>query len=119
MIPAAASVLAISPHIWLNLAHPTGSPTDPPLSPGSLVYVVGQMMPSEVAASLAVLALVGFAVGMRRARLRPALTLAVVWVLVPVIMLLVAKVTVDLPDVDLPWEPDYGEGHDQEDGDRD
>ena len=97
VIPAGLAVLAISPHIWLNLAHPTGSPTDPPLSAGSLLYLVGQMWPSELAASLAVLALVGFAVGMRRARLRPALTLAVAWVLVPVILLLVAKVTADLP----------------------
>jgi mannosyltransferase len=97
MVPAALAVLAISPHIWLNLAHPTGSPTDPPLSAGSMLYVVGQMMPRELAASLAVLALVGFAVGMRRARLRPAVTLAVVWVLVPVVLLLVAKATADLP----------------------
>ena len=67
VIPALAAVLAISPHIWLNLAHPTGSPTDPPLSPGSLLNVIGQMMPSELTAALGVLALVGFAVGMRRA----------------------------------------------------
>ena len=97
VIPALAAVLAISPHIWLNLAHPTGSPTDPPLSPGSVLNVIGQMMPSELTAALGVLALVGFAVGMRRAHLRPALTLAVVWVLVPAVLLLAAKVTADLP----------------------
>jgi mannosyltransferase len=97
MIPPVAAVLAISPHMYLNLAHPTGSPNEPPLSLGSLVKVIGDMMPSELTAALGVLALVGFAVGMTHARLRPALTLAVVWVLVPAVLLLAAKVTVDLP----------------------
>jgi len=97
IIPAGAGVLVITPHIWLNLAHPTGSPNDPPLAVGSLVNVVGEMMPSEMTAAVCVLALVGFAAAIRDPRLRPALILAVVWVVVPTVLLLAAKVAVDLP----------------------
>ncbi|HSU37439.1 MAG TPA: glycosyltransferase family 39 protein [Propionibacteriaceae bacterium] len=97
IIPAGVGVLAITPHIWLNLAHPTGSPNDPPLAVGSLVNVVGEMMPSEMTAALCVLALVGFAAAIRDPRFRPALILAVAWVVVPTVLLLAAKVAVDLP----------------------
>ncbi len=97
MIPAVVGILIISPHIWLNLAHPTGSPTDPPLSSSSVANVIGAAMPTSLAAALGVLTLLGLAVGLRRARLRPALILASVWVLVPLVILVLGKVAVDLP----------------------
>ncbi len=97
IVPAGSAVLAISPHIYLNLAHPTGSPTDPALSAGSVAAVIGATMPVALAAALGVLALVGLAVGFRRPRLRSAVILASVWVCVPLALLVLAKVSVDLP----------------------
>ena len=45
VLPAIVAVAVILPHIYLNLVHPTGSPTDGPLTVSSLVDLVQTMMP--------------------------------------------------------------------------
>ena len=95
--PAVVALVAISPHIAANLRHPTGSPTDGPLTSGSLTALLVRMLPIPVAVGLLVLVGLGVAYAVRTPRVRQAAVLALCWSFVPTLTLLVAKVTVDLP----------------------
>lgn len=97
VIPAAVAVLLISPYIYLNLAHPTGSPTDPPLSISSVAALVRGSMPYGLVALLAASAILGFVVSVRQPVVRPLAVLALAWTLIPPILLLSAKMAIDLP----------------------
>lgn len=97
LLPAGLAVLALVPHIGLNLAHPTGSPTDPPLSVASLLEVIRLMMPEAMAGAVVIVMLVGVVGGRGEARDRSAVVLGLLWLLVPTALLLAAKLTLDLP----------------------
>jgi len=97
VVPAAIAVVVISPHIYLNLAHPTGSPTEGPLTVSSLMHVVRVTMPYELGAALAALSILGVVASARQPVHRPLLVLALAWTVIPPLLLLVAKITVDLP----------------------
>ncbi len=97
VVPAAVAVLVISPHIYLNLANPTGSPTDPPLSISSVAGLVSASLPNGLAAGLAVPAVLGLLVSLRRPAMRPLAILALAWTVIPSVLLLSAKLAVDLP----------------------
>ena len=103
--PAVIALVVISPHIVTNLRHPTGSPTDGPLTWGSLTALLVRMLPIPVAVGLVVLAGLGVAYAVRTSRFRTAAVLALCWSLVPTVTLLVAKVTVDLPGDEGPLLP--------------
>jgi hypothetical protein len=95
--PAAIAVAVISPHLYLNLAHPTGSPTEGPLTVSSLVGLVRAMMPYKLAAALAAISILGVIASARQLVHRPLLVLALAWTVIPPLLLLGAKITVDLP----------------------
>jgi hypothetical protein len=90
-------VAVISPHIHLNLAHPTGSPTDGPLTVSALVGVLRVMMPYELAAALGAISILGIIASARQPVYRPLLVLALAWTVIPLLLLLSAKIAVDLP----------------------
>jgi len=96
-VPVAIAVAVISPHIYLNLAHPTGSPTEGPLTVSSLVYLVGAMMPYELAAALVAISILAIVTSGRELVYRPLLVLALAWTVIPPLLLLGAKIAVDLP----------------------
>ena len=97
VVPAAVAVVVISPHIYLNLANPTGSPTDPPLSVSSFAGLVRASMPYGLVGCLAATAILGFLVALRRPALRPLAVVALAWTVVPPVLLLGAKLAIDLP----------------------
>ena len=97
VIPAAIAVAVISPHIYLNLAHPTGSPTEGPLTVSSLVHLVRAIMPYGLAAALVAIAILGIIASGRELVYRPLLVLALAWTVIPPLLLLAAKIAVDLP----------------------
>jgi mannosyltransferase len=97
VIPAAIAVAVILPHIYLNLAHPTGSPTEGPLRVASLEHLVRAMMPYELAAALGALSILGIIASARQLVYRPLLVLALAWTVIPPLLLLCAKIAVDLP----------------------
>jgi 4-amino-4-deoxy-L-arabinose transferase-like glycosyltransferase len=96
VVPAAIAVVVISPHIYLNLAHPTGSPTEGPLTVSSLMHLVRVTMPYELAAALAALSILGIVASARQPVYRPLLVLALAWTVIPPLLLLGAKITLDL-----------------------
>lgn len=87
----------ISPHIYLNLAHPTGSPTDGPLTVSSLAGLVRAMMPYELAAAVVAISIVGMIASARQHMYRQLLVLALAWSVIPPLLLFGAKIAVDLP----------------------
>jgi mannosyltransferase len=89
VVPAAIAVAVISPHIYLNFAHPTGSPTDGPLTVSSLVRLVRAMMPYELAAALGAISILGVIASARQRVYRPLLVLALAWTVIPPLLLLV------------------------------
>jgi mannosyltransferase len=97
VVPAVVAVAVISPHIYLNVVHPTGSPTDGPLTFAAVVSLVRVMMPYGLAAALGALAILGVIASARQLRYRPLLVLALAWTLIPLLLLLTAKIAVDLP----------------------
>jgi mannosyltransferase len=97
VVPAAIAVAVLSPHIYFNLAHPTGAPIDGPLTVSSLVHLVRAMMPYELAAALGAIALLGIIASRRQLAFRPLLVLALAWSVIPPLLLLGAKIAVDLP----------------------
>ncbi len=97
VVPAAIALVVISPHILANLRHPTGSPTDGPLTWNSLIALLGRMLPQPVAIGLLVLASWGIAYAVQTPRARSVAVLAVCWIVVPTVTLLVAKVGLELP----------------------
>lgn len=97
VIPSGVGVLVISPHIYLNLAHPTGSPTDPPLSLSSLADLVRASMPYGLVALLAATAILGVVDSVRQPAIRSLAIMALAWTLVPPVLLLSAKIAIDLP----------------------
>ena len=97
VVPAAIAVAVISPHIYLNLAHPTGSPTEGPLTVSSLGRLVRAMMPYELAAALAAISILGVIASARQFVHRPLLSLALAWTVIPPLLLLGAKIAVDVP----------------------
>jgi mannosyltransferase len=97
VLPAIAAVAVILPHIYLNLVHPTGSPTDGPLTVSSLVGLVQAMMPYGLAAALGAIAILGIIASARELAHRRLLVLALAWTLVPPLLLLMAKIAADLP----------------------
>ena len=97
VVPAAIAVAIISPHIYLNLAHPTGSPTEGPLTVSSLMRLVRAMMPYELAAALGTISILGIIASARQLVYRPLLVLALAWTVIPPLLLLGAKIAVDLP----------------------
>ena len=97
VLPAAIAVAVILPHIYLNLAHPTGSPTDGPLTVSSLVDLIRVMMPYELAAALGAISILGIIASARQLVYRPLLVLALAWTVIPPLLLLSAKIAVDLP----------------------
>jgi mannosyltransferase len=97
VIPAAIALVVISPYVYLNLAHPTGSPTEGPLTASSLVGLVQAMMPYALAAALAGIAILGVIASVRELVCRPLLVLALAWTVIPPLLLLGAKIAVELP----------------------
>jgi mannosyltransferase len=97
VVPAAIAVVVISPHIYLNLAHPTGSPTEGPLTTSSLMHLVRATMPYELAAALGAISILGIVASVRRPVYRPLLVLGLAWTAILPLLLLGAKITVDLP----------------------
>ena len=97
VIPAAIAVAVILPHIYLNLAHPTGSPTEGPLTVSSLVHLVRAIMPYGLAAALVAIAILGIIASGRQPVYQPLLVLALAWTVIPPLLLLAAKIAVDLP----------------------
>jgi mannosyltransferase len=97
VVPAAIAVVVIWPHIYLNLAHPTGSPTEGRLTMSSLMHLVRATMPYELAAALGAISILGVIASVRRPVYRPLLVLGLAWTIIPPLMLLGAKIAVDLP----------------------
>ena len=97
VLPAIVAVAVISPHIYLNLVHPTGSPTDGPLTLSSLVGLVQAMLPYGLAAALGAIAILGLITSVRELAYRRLLVLALAWTFIPPLLLLMAKIAVDLP----------------------
>src|SRR5215212_7265974 len=97
VIPAAIAVAVISPYIYLNLAHPTGSPTEESLTVSALAGLVRAMMPYELAAALAAISILGVISSAGQLVNRPLLLLALAWTVIPPLLLFGAKVAVDLP----------------------
>ena len=97
VVPAAIAVAVISPHIYLNLAHPTGSPTEGPLTISSLMRLVRATMPYELAAALGAISILGVIASARQPVYRPLLVLGLAWTIIPPLLLLGAKIAVDLP----------------------
>jgi hypothetical protein len=97
VIPSAVALVVIWPHIYLNLARPTGSPTEGPLTISSLMHLVQVTMPYELAAALGALSILGIVASVRRPGYRSLLVLALAWAVIPPLLLLGAKITLDLP----------------------
>jgi mannosyltransferase len=97
VIPAAIAVVVIWPHVYLNVAHPTGSPTEGPLIISSLMHLVRVTMPYELVAALGALSILGIVASVGRPVYRPLLVLALAWAVIPPLLLLGAKITLDLP----------------------
>jgi len=97
VIPAAIAVVVILPYIYLNLAHPTGASIEGPLTVYSLLRLVRAIMPYELAAALVAISILGITASRRQLVYRPLLVLALAWTVVPTLLLLVAKIAVDLP----------------------
>jgi mannosyltransferase len=97
VVPAAVALVVISPHIYLNLAHPTGSPIEGPLTLSSLMHLVRVTMPYELAAALGAVSMLGVIALARRPEYRPLWVLGLAWTIIPPLLLLSAKIAVDLP----------------------
>jgi len=97
-IPAAAAGILIVPHVLLNLAHPTGSPTAGPLSFRAIIQTAESVMGGRwLFVSVAILALIGVGTTWQSPALRPAAILGLCWTVVPPVLLLVGKAAADLP----------------------
>jgi mannosyltransferase len=97
IIPAAIAGPALLPHLVLNLRHPTGSPTDGPITVASLAQLLRGLVPLPVAAVLAFLIMVAIVAAVRRQVGRETVIVAACWAVVPPLLMLGAKLAVDLP----------------------
>lgn len=96
-LPAVSAGLVLLPHLMINLRHPTGSPTDGPITVSSLARLVHGLVPWPVALVLAVLIVLGIVAAVRQEAVRDSVVLALCWMIIPPLLLLGAKITVDLP----------------------
>ncbi|MEI8080958.1 MAG: glycosyltransferase family 39 protein [Actinomycetes bacterium] len=98
LIPAAIAFVVLLPHIYLNLRHPTGSPSNPPLTLGSLSDIFLESFGGRWLAALVILlCLTGMIFGWLTPNQRPVVLLAVGWALFPLLCFMVARGLFGIP----------------------
>ncbi|MEI6624565.1 MAG: glycosyltransferase family 39 protein [Actinomycetes bacterium] len=92
LVPPAIAVVVLAPHIYLNLKHPTGSPTNPPLSLHSVSAIAfGNFGGRLVTVLLAVLAVGGAIWAWRTPKFRAIVILGLGWAVFPMLIFMIAR----------------------------
>lgn len=97
IVPAVIAVIVLSPHLYLNLANPTGSPTNSAVSPSSVGRVVRQTFGLVTAPVVVLLAIGGSVWAWRSRDMRAIVALGVAWVLVPLLFFIVGRALLGIP----------------------
>ena len=97
VVPPAVASVVLLPHVYLNLAHPTGSPTNPPVSARTLVNDATKNFGRWSSLVVGLLATGGAILAWRIPERRPAVVLGVAWVVVPLACFVLARGLLDMP----------------------
>ncbi len=97
IVPPAVASVVLLPHVYLNLAHPTGSPTNPPVSTRTLIKIATRSFGHWMSVAVALLAAGGTILAWRIPERRPVVVLGVAWVLVPLACFVLARGLLDMP----------------------
>lgn len=79
------------------MAHPTGSPTDPPLRFASVLAVFRLTMPDAMLLTVVIVGLIGVIGVLSETRCRFPVVLGLLWLPLPTVLLLAAKLALGLP----------------------
>src|SRR4051812_536809 len=97
LIPLAVALVIVTPHILLNLLHPTGAPANPPASIRSLVDMIAPNVGKVLGPLVAVLGVAGVLAAWRRPQARIVVVLGVAWLTLPLAMFIAARAVLHLP----------------------
>jgi len=95
--PLAIAAIVLLPHLYLNAAHPTGSPTNPPASLESLESIVTDDAGPILFGLVALLALIGSVWAWRSRDRRAIVALGLGWVLCPLVLFVLARAILGMP----------------------
>jgi mannosyltransferase len=98
IVPPAAAAIVLLPHLALNALHPTGTPSNPPVSLRSLAaLVVGNYEGIILPAVMALLAIGGSLWAWQSPGRRAIVALGVGWVMLPVLSYVLARSLLGMP----------------------
>jgi mannosyltransferase len=97
IVPPAIAFVVLLPHIYLNYAHPTGSPSNPPVSAASLTSILTASLGPFLFGLVALLAIGGSVWAWRDRDRRAMVALGLGWVLIPLVLFVAARVVLGIP----------------------
>ena len=97
IVPPAIAFLILLPHIYLNYAHPTGSPSNPPASLGSLRAILTANAGPILFVIGALLAIGGSVWTWQFRERRAIVATGLGWVLLPLLLFMIARAVIGMP----------------------
>ncbi len=96
-MPPAIACIVLLPHLYLNFAHPTGSPSNPPVSLDSLNAILTANAGPILFGMVALLAMGGSIWAWRFRERRAIVALGLGWVLIPLVLFVFARAAIGMP----------------------